>query len=162
MKIAYILDSSAISKSNDNDVFVIPFRTYDPNGAIIKAYDHNLVTKLTDTKTDSSKSFIEPTPGMYRDLYLTLKTQGYDHIIVIPQKKTKSISYKNASYACNITKMDVNIIDASELNASPKDILDLLLTDTKASETIHSVTFDFSTLINILIKAFNSLSLNLN
>lgn len=154
MRIAYILDST--SKFKNQDVYTVPFRAFDPKGNIVKVYDKEYINTLIDTKTDDSKLYIEPTPGMYRDLYLSLKKQGYDYIIVIPQSKEKSSSYKFAQYATRITSMDVSVVDVTEFSVSNEEIIQLLLTDTDTKKEIESITFDWKRLIQVLLNAFSN------
>ena len=140
MKIAYIVDGSTELTPSQNkleNVNVIPFRGYIDNGKLevistkaIKAYQ----------KLDT-KQYIEPTPGSYRDLYKKLRKDGYDYIVVIPQTKDKSISYKNAEYASRFVD-NVVVIDSSKYEISITEILNNLINDKSIKDNTILIGLD--------------------
>lgn len=153
MSIAYIIDSTTDFKNNEH-VYKVPFHVYVEKGLMKKEYKKSAITALLDYK-ENEKPFIEPTPGAYRELYQSLQKQGYEHIVVIPGDKTKSISYVNADYATMITNIDVKVIDVHELNTTPEDVLNYILNNEE-----QVTTFDFAALLEFLKQAFSSLTLS--
>ena len=130
MTIAYIIDSSTEINSLINkqeNVFVLPFKGYDNGGNIVNISQSKQLNVIQNNRLDGSKLFIEPTPGIYRDLYKSLKQDGYDYVVCIPQGKNQSVSYINAEYASRFYQDFVVVIDAVEYNSEPQEILTHLL-----------------------------------
>ena len=156
MKIAYVLDGK--SKLISKDIYSVPFQVYDPSGSVVKTYDRELIESFIESKTETNKPYIEPTPGVYRDLFIELKNKGYDHIIVIPRQKNDCLSYKFAEYASSITKQPITVIDITRFTVSIDEIINLLLTES-TQKRIETTSFNFKNLSSMLLNLCTTLKI---
>ncbi len=132
MKVAYILDASTKRTSkvkNNKDVYTLPFKTYNESGVLVNEYDPRQIAVLQSV-TDE-KTYVEPTPGVYRDFYNNLIKNGYDYIVCIPQSNQLSVSYKNAEYAVRTSKAEVMMIDVTKYNLTPDKIVEKIVSYNK-------------------------------
>lgn len=150
MKIAYIVDASTKInnkiKYNEN-IYTLPFKMYDQEGQLENIYDTKTIELAMSNK--DGKIFIEPTPGMYRDLFNELKNDNYEFIVCIPQSKKASISFTNAQYAMRATKANVNVIDCEDVDITPSNLLLHLIKDEKLEENKLKLIFDLDTLTRL-------------
>jgi len=158
MSIAYIIDSSTelnASIRNQDNVFVLPFKGYDSNGNLKSIAQSKQVTAIQKDRIEGSKLFIEPTPGIYRDLYKSLKQEGFDYVVCIPQSKNQSGSYINAEYASRFYKGFVVVIDSVEYNSEPQDILTNLLEEQEIKDDSIIMELDFDKFIEFIVNLIN-------
>ncbi|AIO18420.1 hypothetical protein KQ51_00537 [Candidatus Izimaplasma bacterium HR1] len=159
MKIAYIVDGSIdLSPSTIalENVYSIPFKGYDQTGELGNIENIRLLEKI---QKQEIKQYIEPTPGIYRDLYKSLKRDGYDYIVCIPQKRNISSSYMNAEYASRFCSEYVLVIDASDYELDSKEIFDNLLNDKEIKDYLFTIDFSFDQLFEGIRKVLGNLKL---
>ena len=157
MKIAYIVDGSTEltpSIRKTENIYTLQFKSYNQSGTLEYVKNATTIESLQKQKT---KQYVEPTPGIYRDLYRELKRQGFDYVICIPQSKDKSISYSNAEYASRFYKDYVLVIDSLEYGLSSFEILKNLLNDKEIEDS--SITFSFEQLFEEIRKVLVNLKL---
>jgi len=159
MKIAYITDSATTLDKKHQDLYVVPFTAYNNSGTQHYVYDAKYINKLQEESGHGSKLYIEPTPGLYRDLFLTLKKQGYEAIVCIPQNREQSLSYKNAIYATKITDMMINVIDVNKLSITPETALTHLFNDNDFRDEIKNISLDLETILSFIQNSLNRLNL---
>lgn len=158
MSIAYIIDSStemnSTIRSQDN-VFVLPFIGYDNKGNFKNISQSKQLNVIQSDRINGSKLFIEPTPGIYRDLYKSLKQEGYDYVICIPQSKTESGSYVNAEYASRFYQDFVVVLDVTEYNSESLEILTHLLDEKEIKDDSVIMQLDFDKFFEFVISLIN-------
>lgn len=159
MKIAYIIDSSTNLTQNTKkeNIYRLPFNSYNANGVLQNISDSKQLLQLQKDTTEGQKSYVEPTPGSYRDLYQSLQKQGYTNIFVIPQSKKLSISYKNAEYASRYLNLDVRVIDVDDFGLSSTEVVSFLVEDKKIQENIKRIIIDFSVLTDLIRTAITNI-----
>lgn len=162
MSIAYIVDGStelpSTIKSN-KDVYVLPFKAYDEKGVLINLRDSKKINEIQNMSKDQGKNIIEPTPGMYRDLYNQLKGNGYDYIIAIPQEINKSSSFFNAEYAKRTAEFTGIVINALDVELKPLEILTELISDNHIEEEVSNHTIDLDYFMNLIMSSINAFKL---
>lgn len=163
MKIAYIVDSSTKLSSKLKDVYQVPFYLYDESGALNKSFNNHSINHYIETYQKNSKSYIEPTPGLYRDLYKKLLLQGFNHIIVIPNNIENSSSYTNARFAARHMNEQVTVLDSNTFEYSIYDVLYSLQNNSSIHNEMESIKrFDLETLLELIKTALKSLNLAIN
>lgn len=158
MSIAYIIDSSTEVDFNiqkQGNIFVLPFKGYDNEGNLKNITTTKQLKEIQNNKEEGSKQFIEPTPGIYRDLYKKLKQEGYDYVVCIPQNKNNSSSYLNAEYASRFYQEFVVVLDSVKYDKEPKEILMHLLEDKKIKDDSIVMELDFDKFIEFIINLIN-------
>ncbi len=150
MKVAFIVDASVADtkKVKKENVFVIPFLAYDKKGNLTKVYDKKVINEIQLKETEN-KNYIEPTPGMYRDLYKEVLSSGYDYIVTIPQSKTYSKSYVNANYMSEIGFNEIMVIDVTEYNLSAESVFKHAI-DEQYHEEVLTMNIDLETLVSMI------------
>ncbi len=163
MKIAYIVDSTIVIPQNINNTFQVPFYIYDEKGTLHKSYNHTVVNKAINSYQKDVKSFIEPTPGVYRDLYKKLLGEGYEHILVIPNNKDNNISFKNARYASKLFTSSVSVIDSKDFDVSITDIIHSLQEDINTNKQLDTGTIiTLDKIIDMITTALKSFKTVIN
>jgi len=150
MKIAYVIDGSTDFTPSSNqlkNIYKVPFKGYNESGTLV---DIRSKKQLEVIQKNINKQFVEPTPGIYRDLYKRLRTEGYDYIICIPQSSTMSISYKNAEYASRLYSGSVVVIDIEEYNLETEEVLGKLLSEQEIKESSNILQFTFDQLFDAI------------
>lgn len=158
MSIAYVIDSSTEMNSlieNQDNVFVLPFKGYDNKGNFKNISHSKQLNEIQNSKIDGSKLFIEPTPGIYRDLFKSLKQEGYDYVVCIPQGKNQSGSYVNAEYASRFYQDFVVVIDSVEYNSEPQEILTHLLEENEIKDESIIMDLDFEKFFEFIVSFIN-------
>lgn len=142
MKIAYIVDSSVSTENiNDSNVYVAPFQGYNNKGELVPVFDSEVIMNNL-----GKKPYIEPTPGIYRDMFKRLLNDGYDYVIVVPQSKEVSKSYVFADYVKRQSFENVMVVDVTEYRLEPNVILQDILSE-KYLDKALTMTFDYEYLM---------------
>ena len=159
MKVAFVVDASIADtktiRSNEN-VYVVPFMGYDNTGTLTKIFDSKTISSLQDKKTDD-KNYIEPTPGMYRDLFSKILQDGYDYIVVVPQNKEFSKSYYNADYVQRLSFNQVMVVDVTEYHLNADDVFDYVINERYKEEEMN-IVIDLEAFVNLVKGVLNRLS----
>jgi fatty acid-binding protein DegV len=159
MKVAFVVDASiADTKSirNNENVYVAPFMAYDDKGILTKIYDSKTIENLQKQNTQA-KNFIEPTPGMYRDLYNEILQAGYDYIVVVPQHKNLSKSYFNADYVQRLSFEQIMVVDVTEYKLNADDVFDYVINDRYKEEEM-SIIIDLEAFVSFVKGILTKLS----
>lgn len=159
MKIAYVVDGSTDlfpSTKQRQDIYSVPFKGYNKSGTLVNITDRRHLEVVQDLET---KQFVEPTPGIYRDLFCSLRKSGYDYIVCIPQKKTKSSSYKFAEYASRQYKDSVLVIDAVDYDLEPLDILNNLVNGKEFTDASNLLQITIDQLLDMVKGILSDLKL---
>lgn len=161
MKVAFVVDASIADtktiRSNEN-VYVAPFMAYDNTGVLTKVYDSKTIIDIQKEKSDD-KNYVEPTPGMYRDLYNKILQDGYDYIVVVPQNKKLSKSYFNADYAQRLSFDQVMVLDVTEYSLNADDVFDYVINEKYKEVETMSVIIDLDAFVDFvkgILNKFNT------
>lgn len=150
MKIAYIVDSSTELTSSlvkKGKIFSVNFKAYNESGTLVNVSNKRHLDVL---QANPGKQFIEPTPGIYRDLYKGLKQEGYDYIVCIPQNRKNSSSYINAEYASRMCRDFALVIDANEYDLQPIDILNNLISAEEKTDSSTLIGYSLEQLFDVV------------
>lgn len=161
MKVAFVVDASVEKYQvvEENDMFIVPFQVYDSKGHIHKEFDKEVIEGF-QSKQNVNGLCLEPTPGMYRDVYINIMKQGFDYIVVVPQSKKISRSYTFASYASRLGFDNIMVIDVDEYEISALDVLNYVIEEHVNSE-VGNVVLDVDSFIDLARSILLSLSMKL-
>lgn len=160
MKVAFVVDASVVQTKrvhNNDNIYVAPFLAYNESGTLSKIYDKKIIDRIQKENADI-KSYVDPTPGMYRDLYNEILQDGYDYIVVVPQSKSDSKSYLNADYVQRISFDEVMVVDVTEYNLKASDVFNHIIKENRDNE-LSGLTFDLQAIIDYIKNYLNKLSI---
>jgi len=142
MRIAYIMDASdeiPEDLKQNEEISIVPFTVYDETGDLVKTLDNDEINEFLKKRNNGINHIIEPTQGIYRDLYKKLQHEGFSHIICIPQSKERSKSYSNALYATRYCDFNIEVVDSDALDISPVEIVEALTVHEYIEEEINKM-----------------------